>query len=116
MNEFVSFQDYLVTRYLYEDVELYSPGKMTDLRSALVNNYLFSVIAVRNKFHNYLKHLNSNLQASIDKFAQRQEECGHMVLDEVLLHLKILRSQLFHLFIFFNYYLLFIFIMIIIQH
>ena len=57
---------------------------MTDLRSALVNNYLFSVIAVRNGFHNYLKHKNPNLQTSIDKFIQRQEECDHMVLDEVM--------------------------------
>ena len=73
-----------MTRYLYEDVELYSPGKMTDLRSALVNNYLFSVITVRNGFHHYLKHLNNNLQASIDKFIQRQEECDHIVLDEVM--------------------------------
>merc|ERR1712192_169531 len=43
--------DYLITRHLYQDPRLHSPGALTDLRSALVNNTIFACLAVRHQFH-----------------------------------------------------------------
>ncbi|KOB78917.1 putative dicer 1 [Operophtera brumata] len=43
--------DYLITRHLYEDPRRHSPGALTDLRSALVNNTIFATLAVRHGFH-----------------------------------------------------------------
>ncbi|CAF5048596.1 unnamed protein product, partial [Rotaria magnacalcarata] len=34
--------DYVITRYLYEHPKRHSPGELTDLRSALVNNNIFA--------------------------------------------------------------------------
>merc|ERR1719189_417133 len=47
--------DYLITRHLYEDPRLHSPGALTDLRSALVNNTIFACLAVRHQFHKFFK-------------------------------------------------------------
>lgn len=43
--------DYMITRYLFEDTRQYSPGVLTDLRSALVNNTIFASLAVKYDFH-----------------------------------------------------------------
>jgi len=45
--------DYLITSYLFKDKRQHSPGALTDLRSALVNNTIFASLAVRNNFHKY---------------------------------------------------------------
>jgi endoribonuclease Dicer len=54
--------DYLVTRFLYEDPRKHSPGTLTDLRSALVNNTIFATLAVKFQFHKYFKHFSPGLQ------------------------------------------------------
>ncbi|GFR13484.1 endoribonuclease Dicer [Trichonephila clavata] len=56
-----SVLDYLITRQLYEDPKDHSPGKLTDLRSALVNNVYFASLAVRHKYHDFLKMLSPSL-------------------------------------------------------
>ncbi|GFT77874.1 endoribonuclease Dicer [Nephila pilipes] len=56
-----SILDYLITRQLYEDPRAHSPGKLTDLRSALVNNIYFASLAVVHKYHDFLKMLSPNL-------------------------------------------------------
>lgn len=43
--------DYLITRHLYEDERKHSPGVLTDLRSALVNNTIFASLAVKWRLH-----------------------------------------------------------------
>lgn len=43
--------DYLITRFLFEHKKQYSPGVLTDLRSALVNNTIFASLAVKYSFH-----------------------------------------------------------------
>lgn len=53
--------DYLITRHLYDDARLHSPGALTDLRSALVNNTIFASLAVRHGFHKYFRHLSGVL-------------------------------------------------------
>ncbi|XP_050060173.1 endoribonuclease Dcr-1 [Aphis gossypii] len=74
--------DYLITRHLYEDKRQHSPGALTDLRSALVNNTIFASLAVRNGFHKYFKHLSPGLSEVICKFVTIQEENGHTIDEE----------------------------------
>ncbi|XP_046920000.2 endoribonuclease Dcr-1 [Dermatophagoides farinae] len=63
--------DYLITRYLYEDSRCHSPGTLTDLRSALVNNTFFAALAVKYNFHKYLMMLSSELYRVIDGFVRK---------------------------------------------
>lgn len=60
--------DYLVTRMLYEDQRKHSPGILTDLRSALVNNTFFASLAVEYQFHKYLKNTSSDLYKVMNAF------------------------------------------------
>lgn len=75
--------DYLITRHLYEDPRQHSPGALTDLRSALVNNTIFASLAVRHGFHKYFKHLSPGLNDVIDRFVRIQHENGHSISEEV---------------------------------
>ncbi|MCP9259520.1 Endoribonuclease dcr-1 [Dirofilaria immitis] len=43
--------DYVITRFLFQHSAHYSPGVLTDLRSALVNNTIFASLAVKYNFH-----------------------------------------------------------------
>lgn len=63
--------DYLITRYLFEDPRCHSPGTLTDLRSALVNNTFFASLAVKYKFHKYLKYISDELFNVIDGFVKK---------------------------------------------
>ena len=77
--------DYLITRHLYEDSRMHSPGALTDLRSALVNNTIFASLAVRNGFHRYFRHMSPGLHEVIERFIHLQEESGHMLVEELYL-------------------------------
>uniref|UniRef100_A0A8D8QUE6 ribonuclease III n=1 Tax=Cacopsylla melanoneura TaxID=428564 RepID=A0A8D8QUE6_9HEMI len=66
--------DYLITRHLYEDERTHSPGTLTDLRSALVNNIIFASLAVRLGFHHFFKHLSSGLHEVIQRFVKMQSK------------------------------------------
>ncbi|XP_060069957.1 endoribonuclease Dicer-like [Ylistrum balloti] len=66
--------DYVITRHLYEDSCKYSPGVLTDLRSALVNNNIFAALAVKWDFHKYFKAISPPLFQVIEKFVARQKE------------------------------------------
>ncbi|KAL3280298.1 hypothetical protein HHI36_017788 [Cryptolaemus montrouzieri] len=77
--------DYLITRHLYEDPRMHSPGALTDLRSALVNNTIFASLAVRNGFHKYFRHLSPGLNEVVEKFIRLQEESGHNLVEELFL-------------------------------
>ena len=79
----IDLTDYLITRYLYEDPRQHPPGALTDLRSALVNNTTFAVLAVRFEFHRYFKHFSHTLNQVMDKFIKAQEENGHCINEEV---------------------------------
>ncbi|CAM4797342.1 unnamed protein product [Rotaria magnacalcarata] len=72
--------DYVITRYLYEHPKRHSPGELTDLRSALVNNNIFAYIAVKYDFHKYFRCHSNELFLLIDKFVQAQKDkstwCG----------------------------------------
>lgn len=88
--------DYLITRYLYEDPRQHPPGALTDLRSALVNNTTFAVLAVRHEFHRYFKHFSNTLNQIMDKFIKAQEENGHCINEEVGIFKNLMHSLFFH--------------------
>lgn len=77
--------DYLITRHLYEDSRMHSPGALTDLRSALVNNTIFASLAVRHAFHKYFRHLSPGLHEVVERFIRLQEESGHVLVEELYL-------------------------------
>ncbi|KAL5284380.1 DICER1 family protein [Megaselia abdita] len=77
--------DYIISRYLYEDKRRHSPGALTDLRSALVNNTIFASLAVRHGFHKYFRHLSPGLNDVIDRFVRIQHENGHSISEEFYL-------------------------------
>ncbi|XP_022250670.1 endoribonuclease Dicer-like [Limulus polyphemus] len=62
--------DYLITRHLYEDQQKHTPGTLTDLRSALVNNTFFASLAVKYDFHKYFKSISHGLFSVIAKFVE----------------------------------------------
>ncbi|XP_028160127.1 endoribonuclease Dcr-1-like, partial [Ostrinia furnacalis] len=74
--------DYLITRHLYEDPRRHSPGALTDLRSALVNNTIFATLAARHGFHKYFRHMSPGLNEVLTKYVKIQEENGHSISEE----------------------------------
>ncbi|KAK0417580.1 hypothetical protein QR680_013094 [Steinernema hermaphroditum] len=62
--------DYMITRYLYQHKFCYSPGVLTDLRSALVNNTIFASLAVKYNFHKHFVALCPGLHHMIEKFVK----------------------------------------------
>lgn len=73
--------DYVITRFLYEDSQSHTPGVLTDLRSALVNNNIFSALAVRIGLHRYLRFSSPYLFREIDAFVRFQKEIAKDDLD-----------------------------------
>ena len=81
----------MITRHLYEDSQRYSPGILTDLRSALVNNNIFAALAVKWDFHKFFKAISPSLFIVIDKFVLRQKEREDAIdeLEEVKIRKKL---------------------------
>ncbi|CAG9860697.1 unnamed protein product [Phyllotreta striolata] len=76
--------DFLITCYIFENCEDMDPGRMTDLRSALVNNVTFASFLVRLGLHKYILFANMKLQSKIDSFANFMEQKNYVIDDEVL--------------------------------
>ena len=66
--------DFLVTQHLYFRHEEMSPGELTDIRQALVNNNIFATIAVKYEYNKYLKEMSPDWFRSIDNFITRLED------------------------------------------
>jgi len=77
------FVDFLITAHIYEQYSNLTPGDVTDLRSALVNNVTFASLAVRHKFHTYILHNSPAILAVIDNFVDFQQKNGHTISEEV---------------------------------
>ncbi|KAH8873712.1 Endoribonuclease Dcr-1 [Schistosoma japonicum] len=73
--------DYVITRFLYEDSKQHSPGILTDLRSALVNNNIFAALAVRIGLHRYFRASSPQLLHTIDVFVRYQKDIAKDDLD-----------------------------------
>ena len=72
-----------MTRFYYDNPRQYSPAVLTDLRSAMVNNQTFAVMAVKNRFHLYVKHESLKLSLIMDQFVRAQEDNKHLLLHDV---------------------------------
>ena len=66
--------DFLITQHLYFRHASLSPGQLTDIRQALVNNNIFATIAVNNDFHKYLKHMSPQWFKTVGNFINRVED------------------------------------------
>lgn len=75
--------DYLVTRMFYDNPKEYNPGALTDLKSATVNNETFAILAVKNRFHLFLKHASLEVCSTIDGFINLQENNSHQLVHHV---------------------------------
>lgn len=75
--------DFLITAYIFEEFKNLSPGDLTDLRSALVNNVTFACLAVRYRLHTHLISRACALTDAISKFVKHQEKRNHEVDQEV---------------------------------
>uniref|UniRef100_A0A0D9XKU7 Uncharacterized protein n=1 Tax=Leersia perrieri TaxID=77586 RepID=A0A0D9XKU7_9ORYZ len=70
-----SVLDLLITRHLYATHTDVDPGKLTDLRSALVSNENFAQAVVRNNIHNHLQHGSGILLEQITEYVRSNLEC-----------------------------------------
>ncbi|CAH1110958.1 unnamed protein product [Psylliodes chrysocephalus] len=77
--------DFLITCHIYESCGNLDPGKLTDLRSALVNNITFASLVVKLGLHKYILMVNSKLQKLIDKFVKFMEQKNYVIDDEVMI-------------------------------
>ena len=66
--------DFLVTQHLYFRHAKLSPGQLTDIRQALVNNNIFATIAVQHKYNKYLKQMSPRWFKTIENFITRVED------------------------------------------
>lgn len=66
--------DFLVTRHLYMYHRDMSPGDLTDLRSAVVNNYSFAALSVKLGFAKHLQSLSPPLFSIVNKFVENLKE------------------------------------------
>eukprot|EP01018_Ginkgo_biloba_P017577 Gb_32044 [translate_table: standard] len=74
--------DYLITSYLYKRHPGLSPGVLTDLKSAAVNNDCYAQAAVKCGLHRQLHHASSVLHRQITDFVKVITSCstpaGHL--------------------------------------
>lgn len=80
--------DFLITAYITERCPSLDPGKITDLRSALVNNVTLACLCVRHNIHLHLLYENSSLHESIGQFADLQQQQNNEVADNVQILLE----------------------------
>uniref|UniRef100_A0A1B6DNE2 Uncharacterized protein n=1 Tax=Clastoptera arizonana TaxID=38151 RepID=A0A1B6DNE2_9HEMI len=82
--------DFLVTCHIYEKCGNLTPGELTDLRSALVNNITLACLTVRYGFHKFLLARSCTLDKAMNEFVIHQEANKHVVDDNILF----LRSEI----------------------
>lgn len=75
--------DFLVSSYIYEQNPTMSPGQLTDLRSALVNNVTLACLLVRHGLHLYILAESASFSDTVNKFVAFQEQHKHEITDQV---------------------------------
>ena len=73
--------DYLITIHIYERFPDFDPGKITDMRSALVNNNLFAELAVKLQLHKLFLHNSPTLFKLIPEYERFITEVHDSVQD-----------------------------------
>jgi len=67
--------DYLITTHLYNEYPGMSPGQLTDMRSASVNNDCYAMSAIKVQLHKHVLHasqeLHKHIAATLDKFDEQ---------------------------------------------
>ncbi|XP_044009238.1 endoribonuclease Dicer-like [Aphidius gifuensis] len=76
--------DFLITVYIYENCGNLSPGDLTDLRSALVNNITFACLSVKYRLHTAILQYSIQVNESIEKFVNFQLKRNFKIDDELL--------------------------------
>uniref|UniRef100_A0A182T437 Dicer-2 n=1 Tax=Anopheles maculatus TaxID=74869 RepID=A0A182T437_9DIPT len=77
--------DFLVSMYIFERNPTMSPGQLTDLRSALVNNVNLACVLVRYDLHLYILSQSPSLTDTIGKFVDVQRNNNNRTGDWVRL-------------------------------
>ncbi|CAH8386214.1 unnamed protein product [Eruca vesicaria subsp. sativa] len=62
-----SVLDYLITKHLYNENPNLSPGLLTDMRSASVNNECYAQVAVKSNLHKHVLHASHDLHKHISR-------------------------------------------------
>ncbi|XP_058829652.1 endoribonuclease Dcr-2 [Topomyia yanbarensis] len=75
--------DFLISAYIYEQNPKMSPGQLTDLRSALVNNVTLACLLVRYGLHLYILSESASFTDTVSKFVAFQEQREHKITDQV---------------------------------
>ncbi|XP_032232624.2 endoribonuclease Dicer [Nematostella vectensis] len=66
--------DYLVTRHVLQRFPRLSPGAITDLRSAVVNNYSLACLTIQRDFHKHMRSMSMALFKVVRRFVRRLSE------------------------------------------
>lgn len=66
--------EFLVTQHLYFRHAKLSPGDLTDIRQALLNNNIFATISVKYKYNKYLKQMSPMWFKTIKDFITKVED------------------------------------------
>ncbi len=77
--------DYLVTCHIYSTFPGYSPGEITAVRTALVNNTTFAELAVKLSLHRAVLHLSPSLSSQVTHFLGMLNEVNTEEEEQVLL-------------------------------
>ncbi|TPX38898.1 hypothetical protein SeLEV6574_g07534 [Synchytrium endobioticum] len=65
-----ALMDWLITSYFFKSHTHLDAGRISDLRSACVNNDSFSLLSVSLNFHRYILHNSVSLQRDIDAYVE----------------------------------------------
>jgi len=68
--------DYLVTIYIYSSTDA-DPGRLTDIRSALVCNNMFASLLVDAGLHPFILHSSPLIQKKIESYLDDKTTAGH---------------------------------------
>ena len=77
--------DMLITQYIFSDPKEHSPGELTDLRQALVNNNFFGSLVVKHRFHVHLSFSSPVVQKLRDDFVKKNDQYSS---DTAYLHVR----------------------------
>jgi endoribonuclease Dicer len=77
--------DMLITQYIFSDPKEHSPGELTDLRQALVNNNFFGSLAIKHRFHVHLSFSSPAVHKLREDFVRKYYQFS---LDAAYLHVS----------------------------